>query len=317
MARPILTRFLPLLAVAVGAVTACGVSSEKASPTTTKPHARGGPEVTLTSVGTGAKHELRLHLQAGARTHFSVTATTKIVQTTADGRRSVAAPPVVEDISMRIVDVKDGVATFHFAVTDARLDEPGALSSEQIQNVEAALHRLVGLTSDGKIDDRGAVVSSAVHIPSSVPAALRQIMQQLDDQLATLSVPLPEEAVGAGATWTSASTAKLSGARVAIRSQYRLLQANGRLFSLAVTQHQTADPQPFELPTLPAGAKARIVSWDVNSRGTTALRLGNLFPTGILHASGTQSFTITEGKTKPQKFTQDLSIETKVTDLGN
>ena len=295
MTRPPRLPAVILLAVVIMGTAACGVegsadegkrSSTTAKTTsTTEPGNR--PEVTVSDAGTGPKTKLRLKLEKGARTNLAVKVTTAITQDISGRTQTVKVPPITEDIALRIVDVENGVASFHFEITGAKLDNDGSLSPQQARSVESNLEKLVGLSSDGKIDDRGATLSSDLRIPSSVPAALRQTLQQLSDQLGTLSVPLPEEAVGEGATWSTRTTAKLSGAEVAIRNEYRLTDVDGALFTLEVKQRQTARPQAFDLPTLPPGATARILDWDVTSSGTNTLELGNIFPEAELRSSGT------------------------------
>lgn len=291
-----------------------GTTTGGKTPTT---GSRAGPEIAVTDAGSGPKAKLRLKLHKGTRTNLAVKVTTAITQTLSGQTQTVRVPPIVEDISLRIVDVRDGVASFHFTITGARLEDKATVPSQQSATVAAALRRLVGLTSDGTINERGATLSSVLHIPSSVPSTLRQPLQQLSDQLSTLSVPLPEQAVGPGAKWTSRSTANLSGVKVDISTGYQLTSVDGPTFTLAVTQRQTAKAQRFNLSTLPPGARARIIDYNISTVGTNTLKLGNILPEARLHSTGVQSFSLTLGTDKPQTVKQNLSIDTQVTDLGN
>lgn len=327
MMRRLRSALVIAAAVVLAGSAACGVngsvqtrSSTTASDrtSTTQLHRSGTrPEVTVKDHGTGTKTKLRLTLRKGARTNLSLKARTALTQLVSGRTQSVSVPPITEDLALHITEVKDGIATYEYKIIDAKLDGPGSLSPQQAQSIQSNLRQLVGLTSRGQIDDRGTTLSSEVHIPSSVPSSLRQTLQQLSDQLGNLSVPLPAEAVGEGATWSTDATIKLSGATVMVRNEYRLVSADGAVFTLDVAQHQTARPQPFNPPTLPLGAQARIVNWDITSTGTNQLKLGNILPEATLHASGQQTFTVSLSQSNRQSVTQRVTVDTKITDIGN
>ncbi len=315
-------------AIALLGSAACGVqgstqersrgapSTERTS--TTKPTGTGKrPDVIVTDVGTGTRTKLRLKLHSGVRTNLEVKVTTALTQASSGQSQTVHIPPITEDVELRIVDVKDAVASFEYKITGAKLDDSGTLSAEQARSVASSLRRLVGLTARGQIDDRGVPLSSEVHIPGSLPSSLRQTVQQLSDQLGTLSVPLPEQAVAEGATWSAHSTLRLSGANVTVRNNYRLTSVHGAVFTLAATQRQSARPQVIELANLPPGARARILDWDITSTGTIALKLGNVFPEAKLHSAGKQSFKISLNKAKPETLIQRLAADIEVIDIGN
>ncbi len=272
--------------------------------------------VTVNDAGTGDKIKLRLKLHKGARSNYAVKVTTSIIQDLGSQTNTIKIPPIIEDLQLRIMDVRDGIASFHYEVTGARLDNEGLLSSSQVETLRSYLRRLVGLGRDGKIDDRGAVLSAKVHIPASVPAEARLTLQQFSDQLRTVSVPLPEEAFGQDASWTSKTKLKLSGATVEVSNEYQLARIDGSRFTIDVKQHQSAEPQPIKLPSLPAGSTARVVDWNVEASGEMTLKLANIFPDAKLHASGRQAFTVTVDN-DDQSVKQDLSVDTELTDLGN
>ena len=309
------------LVLGVGLLAAsCGVNNsdsgrDRTTGTTTTRPAGGGQKVTVqvTDAGSGPAKELRLKLHEGSRVKLTVKVTSELTQE-ADGRRqSTKVPPISEQLDLRITDVDDrGTATYRYTLTDVTVEE-GTVSAARTRAVREGMRGVIGLSGSGRVTNRGETRSSTINIPDSTPTEVREVLQQLTDQFGTLTVPLPVEPVAPGATWTARSDVVLSGARVKLQTDYRLVQIDGDRIRLQIDQHQTAAPQTFRLPTLSRGTRSRVVNWDVRSTGVGSLDTSQLLPDTTFDSTGTQTFVITVNKEKPQTLRQDLQATTEVT----
>jgi len=278
----------------------------------------GRSDVELISRGTGDRRRLRLRLHRGAITHLSVEVTLGVDQTVAGQHTVISSPAIIETLELRITDVaEDHTARYRYEVTAVEVGTGGSLSPSAEASLRQRVRQLVGLSGSGRVSDRGKTLSHELDLPASLTPELRSRLEQLDDQIGTLSVPLPEQAVGTGARWTADSEAKLSGATIDFATSYRLLGAERGRFRIAIEQRQSAARQPIDLPTAPAGVTGRIVAWDVRTHGENTLKLGTIFPDADLRGGGEQTLSLVSGRRKPEILRQRLTLAVKITDVGN
>ena len=161
------------------------------------------------------------------------------------------------------------------------------------------------------IDTRGQTLSSEMDTSSVEDPALLSQLEQFASQIEGLTVPFPAEAVGVGAEWIATKEATLNGMTTTARTTYRLVELDEEGYSIELSQTQEGTPGPIDLPTLPAGAEAELVSSSAESTGQMVGRFDRLVPNGTLDTTGDIVMTMTMGGTS-QDVDQAIEIEVVV-----
>jgi len=138
------------------------------------------------------------------------------------------------------------------------------------------------------------------------------LMSQVSDQVGSLAVPFPVEAVGIGARWRGVSSARSTGIDARQTYEYTVRERDADHVVLDVEYTQTAPRQRAELPGVPTGTKVSITKFRVAGTGTATIGLSALLPVeSKTHAAGVQIFSVQENgdhHTLTQKVTADVSV---------
>src|SRR6476646_3409202 len=116
------------------------------------------------------------------------------------------------DVGVRSV-TPSGDVTFDFAYTSVTLDQTAGVDpslASLVQGMDADLKKVRGSAT---MNTRGATHGSSMDISNVSDPRLTQMLGSLATSLDSVTIPLPEEAVGAGARWESRddSFERLSG----------------------------------------------------------------------------------------------------------
>jgi hypothetical protein len=87
--------------------------------------------------------------------------------------------------------------------------------------------------------------------PAGSDPQLRQVVDQMRDSFARLSVPLPEEAVGPGARWEVKMPLKSQGMTIDQTTAYQLVSIEGDRVTVKDTVEQRASNQKIQNPAMP------------------------------------------------------------------
>src|SRR4029077_6613030 len=79
-------------------------------------------------------------------------------------------------------------------------DEPGAMP-QVVEAMKSALGNIKGLAGTGTMSNRGVNRGTEFQVPPGADPQTRQAMEQMKEGFSNIAIPLPEEAVGAGAKW--------------------------------------------------------------------------------------------------------------------
>lgn len=124
----------------------------------------------------------------------------------------------------------------------------------------------------------GGLMDAQIEFPDGVDPTIRSLLSSLREQLANLSVPLPDEPVGIGATWTARTELTLNGLRAAVDYDYRLVERDGNRLVLGMSAAEQIMEQRLQLPTMPPGVTAQVHASRVVGSGHIDLDLGHLIP---------------------------------------
>lgn len=181
------------------------------------------------------------------------------------------------------VDVKQvepgGDISYAFGFTRVEAEEADGVEPRVLALMRSQLKSLEGITGEVKTSRRGVAHEAEISLPPAATPQVRRIIEGLEQSLAQFSAPVPEPAVGVGASWKVTTEIRQSGLTFEQTATYRILEMRGPSVKLGVTVSQTAPAeQRIEAPGLPAGTSVTLLSLRSRGRGTTHLRLDRVMP---------------------------------------
>jgi hypothetical protein len=153
---------------------------------------------------------------------------------------------------------------------------------------------LKGMTYTVPMSTRGIMGKSDLDLSKIANPQLSQVIGSMSSSLQSLSMPLPEEAVGVGATW-EVRQAMSNGMRIYQRVQVELASLTDRECTLKVTVSQTAPPQPVSNPALPAGVQASLDTLQGTGTGTMMIRFDSVVPTSEMTSRTATTMSVDAG----------------------
>ena len=288
-----------------------------ATSTTADPDGGRVPTVNLLEAGAEPRRQLRLALVEGTVIRASLTVKFGL-QLESQGKPLPATPipPVRVDLGARVDKVSEnGNATVGFGFERIDVVDDGSAPPDVVEQVRrSGIDRLTALRGATTITRRGVPVEHSLQVPEDLPRNLEQVVDQLSQQTASLTVPFPAEAVGPGARWRATSDLETGTIATRLVLSYVLRQAEGDRYVLDVAYEQTAPRQKAELPNLPAGTEVEIRDFLVSGKGEVNGTLASVFPSrSTLAATGTINMDVrsrTERGTLVQRLSLDVTFDT-------
>ncbi|WP_053205259.1 hypothetical protein [Jiangella muralis] len=241
--------------------------------------ADGPPEAVVTDAGDEPRALMELTPTAGDSAATTMTMT-MASSSTVDGEELPAAPvpPMTMGMVITVEDVTDDEITMTVVYDSAEIEggDPTA---------QGLLDSMVGLTATVTSTRSGAFIDGGYDTEGLDPS-LAPLLEQFETQLASLTVPLPTEPVGVGATWDVATSADLLGGTFCNVYGYTLTSFDGDAYEMTAEISQQGQPGPLEM----GGASAELEELTGSGSGTTAGRL--TFPVAISGNSDITTSTV-------------------------
>ena len=216
------------------------------------------PVITVLEPGAEPRAPLRYVLAPGAEHQSILKVNTRISQKVGDAdTRSGRSPQIEFDVRTTVGEPTQEAISVNFVFDDLRVAE-GAGQSE----LEDALEPLVGFEAAITMTNRGEIVGTDAETPPDLDTTTRTLLDQFLQQARSLTVPLPEEAVGEGARWSARSEVTISGIEIRQTTRYEVVRLTSEGVELSVEITQRASRQTFTDPA--SGIEIELLS----SRGT-------------------------------------------------
>lgn len=287
------------------AVFTAGIGRAAAGP---GPASGTAPTVVLLEPGKNPRAPLRYSLPASFKKKMGMTMGMGMDMVISGQSVNMRLPPMRIEMSLSVIGkVGDREARCKFEVTRADLLPGGDKKLEGMRpQLVASLKKMVGTSGTMIMDDRGVVRDMQLSLPADLDPQTRQAMESTGQAMSQLSSPLPEEPVGVGARWQVDQLIETNGLKLKQKAVFQLVSIKGKKGKVKTTITQTADPQVANLPGLPAGFKADLLSHSGAGSGAGDLDLAQLVPA---------SFTIgvkTDTSMKVSGGGQEQSMQMKV-----
>jgi hypothetical protein len=273
-------------------------------------------QVKLLETGAEPRKVLRLHPKAEDKQSVRVTVkTTTNVKMGEMENPPMKMPGMTLTLSLTVKEVSnDGDITYECNISEANVAPDPEVVPQLAETLKASLDVLKGVTGSGIVSGRGFNKGTEFKLASDTNPQVRQAVEQLKQIFSTLTIPLPEEAVGSGSKWEARSQIKAQGMTIDQTATYELASIDGEQAVLKNSTVQSAANQKIENPAMP-GLKLDLTKMDEKGTGTMTLDLTQLLPrkgATTSHADFNMSMNMGP-QTQPMsmKIDTSLSIESK------
>lgn len=273
------------------------------------PAAGAPPTVTVLSSGAAPKKQLRYTIPAMQKARMDMTTTISMAMNMGGMAIPMDMPTMKMSIDIGVTNIAaNGDITYNMAFTSATVEGGAAADPMVASTMQTALAGITSIKGTSTVSSRGVTKSTKLDIGDP---AMQQIIGQMTSSVENLSMPFPEEAVGAGAKWEVRQGNTTGGQTMFVKSTYELVSIDGNAVSLKVVTEQTAPPQPISNPALPAGAEMNLEKVTGSGTGTILIRLDSLVPTSQLESATTMAMTMSMGG-QSQPITTDMKMKVSV-----
>ena len=274
------------------------------TPTDTPVAASGDVTIELLEAGAAPRQVMRLDPEAGrsGRLEMRMEMDTTIVL---DGEPlpQVDLPPFVMGMSATVDEVTDDTVRMSYSYDTVGLDgtDPGG--------VEQVLASMEGLTGTLTTTRSGAFVDGDVQVPDGLHPTVASSMEQFEQQLASMAVPLPTEPVGSGARWRVGTAFGLNGLETQNTATYELRWMQDGKYELAVDIEQRMVPGAID----EAGGTLEVLESGGTGSGTVTGSLA--FPLAVRGRTQMASSMVAEltDRGQSQRMEQEISMVVEMT----
>jgi hypothetical protein len=240
------------------ALAACGGDSDAVSIE----DCDGPPQVTLNDAGAEPRELMELSPTPGSSMGLDIQMTMS-VSTRLDGeeRPLESGPPMRFGVEVVVENVTDDEIEMSFVYDNAEIDSEVAMDD--------MLESFIGTSGTITTTRSGAFVDGG-YTTDGMDPLLATMVDQLDQQMADMTIPFPEEPVGVGAEWDVVSSIEGGGAAFCNTASYVLTDFDGDAYELdtAVTQQAIPTTQESDIGIDVVGGSG---SFSGHSAGTLSL----------------------------------------------
>lgn len=281
--------------IVVALLVACTKASEE-KPQPVK--SNDGTE--LLTTGRGEQRALRYKLVKGTKAKLELSMSNAI----SAGNRDMKMPALVITLELVVEDVKpDGTANIKTTIVAATMREvPGA--TVPVGVVAEMATSLSGTVFTATLSPTGRVIDPKVVPTKNVPTPVRAQIEQLNQQISQVAIPLPEVPVGVGAKWSVKSDTDLDGIKLVTVTTTEVVKLEGEVVTFASATTITAPDQKVRNGDVQAELKD--IGGGGSSKGVVDLARMTMDGEMSLEFRGTMS---AQGLTAPLKMAMTMSTK--------
>jgi hypothetical protein len=302
-------------APAVAGSTAAAGTSAAQSETKPAISASSTPPAKLLEAGAEPRKVLRLHPKPGDKQTLNMTIKMAIDMKIGEMQNPAMNMPAMKlamDTTVKSVSA-DGDITCEIVVSDASVTEDSEAAPQVVAAMKASFAGAKGLSGTATMSGRGFNKGTEMKAPPGAAQA-GQLMDQMKEAFANLTVELPEEAVGSGARWEVRRLLKSQGMTIDQTVTYQLVSIDGEHLTLKAAIAQRASNQKIQNPAMP-GLKVDLIKMAGKGSGDFTVDLAQLLPskgTADLQSDHTMGMNVGGQKqTMTMKMNQKVRLEAK------
>lgn len=256
---------------------AAAASTVKPAPS--KASETGSARIKLLDPGAEPRKVLRLHPKTGDKESMVITMKIGMVITAGDlPEQPVKLPTLKLAMDVSVNDIStNGDISYNIMTSDASVVEEPDIVAQVAEAMKNAAAGMKGIGGKGTLSSRGVNLSSDIKTPEGADQQVNQFVDQMKETMLHVSVPLPEEPVGAGAKWEVKMPVKSQGIGLSQTATYQLVSMDGERGTAKTTITQTAARQKIDNPMVP-GSKLDLTKMTGNGRSEVTFDLARILP---------------------------------------
>ncbi|MEM7138912.1 MAG: hypothetical protein AAF500_20215 [Myxococcota bacterium] len=235
------------------------------------------PSVTVSSLGSAPRHIVRWRFAKGAAGTLTLAMEMDVeAQVDGNAQPSNPTPPIRTTLAVEVQDVtEEGTASIGVTVKSVGTDPDDAVPEALAERIRASLATMVGATGTYRCDSRGFVSDVALDGGAQAPPAVRQALENIRQSIRQMIAPLPEPAIGKGATWLVEADYPYSGILVSERATFTVDAIEPPKLGVNVSIAQQAADQSVQGGN---GKSAELDSLSTKSEGVNEWNLDSPVP---------------------------------------
>jgi hypothetical protein len=171
----------------------------------------------------------------------------------------------------------EGLMTYDTVISDAGVVEDPDAIPQFAATIKSAMDSIKGMSGTGMMSNRGESKGIEFKVPAGAEPQARQTMDQMKEITATLTTPLPEEAIGLGAKWEARTKVKSQGMSIDQTTTYQLVSMQGERATVKSAIAQQAKNQKIENPAMP-GLKVDMTKMEGKGSGNIVCDFAQVLP---------------------------------------
>ncbi|MCA9292479.1 MAG: hypothetical protein KDA20_01555 [Phycisphaerales bacterium] len=249
-----------------------------AAPSLTLAAGDTAPVVKVHDPGADPKQEVRFHFQEGDTQQIQMTMRLTMTQSMGGNDMPAMSMPALSiPVTSTIVGVDEKGAAFEMVLGAVSTDAADA--SPMASMFAGAMKQLEGMKITGVVDDRGQKHDIKVDSAAASNPQLAGQVASIRNSLTQMTPPLPEEPIGAGATWSYVLDAESNGVAAQNTTTIKLVHRDANALALKMNIAVHAEPQQITSPGMPPGAE--LLGMDGKGTGDSTILLNRLFPSAM------------------------------------
>jgi hypothetical protein len=285
----------------------------KADPAPVTPAPIPEAKIVVENAGEGEKIALRYEYTAGVVTTAVMEMKMGMQMTMGAMQQPMTNLPMMK-MSMKLTnrEVKtSGNLVYDFILDSVDVVPEADTPPAVVDSMRTALKDIMGMNGNAEVTGRGITTSADMRMPKNTNPQLAGMMDSMKQQMSQMSVPLPEEPVGQGASWTVTTQLTTGGMLVTNQYKYTLAKVEGKVIEMKVALLQTAEPQELKNPQLPPDVKLKLQEFKSSGNGTVKMDLTKMVPTSEI-TSETQMKMAVEKGAETQTMEQKMNLSLKL-----
>jgi len=257
------------------------------------------PVIELIDRGQSPRQALRLEPKVGQKQ--SLTMAMDMEMGTSMGGMTMPSqllPTTVMTIETVVKAIKpNGDIVLAFEITDTDLRNTDRAEPFVAQAMRTSMESIEGLKGTSTTSSRGITRQGDISVPQEADEQTKAQFDQVENTITSLGVPFPIEEIGVGAKWTVTTMLNTNGITLEQITDCELVKIKGDSVQIRTKVRQSAKPQQFNAPGMPAGAQIKLTNFE---------------------GSGTSLFTILLDEMLPRKTesTVDIDIDVEISGAG-
>lgn len=298
-------------AAAQPAAPAGAANSQNAPAQPAQPATQQATPVTIKVLSAGAapRTQLRYAFKPGSQHKFALEIDIA-VQRKIDGQLTPSMPPFA--LGLKGSTVTLSADPLHARRQNTFLEmvpNVTGMPPEMVEQIKAQYASLAGLQLTETVSTRGVMIGMELDERAIHPQVLA-LMQHLQDGMTNAFLPLPEEAVGAGARWVATTITDAAGLSLMQENEISLESLQGSKAQVNIKLKQQAKPNKIQGANLPPGVVIDVTKLEGQGRGTMSVDFQNITIASKVELSTVMQTVVTQPES-PAPIREDAETMVK------